>query len=190
MPVARLFFPQSASLGIDLDSVSPVLLRKVVYAGSNNPSFGRAAHDLRVLAEVTVAVKQVERLTKRIGQQRHEERDAATAAWLERPLIQREEPPADAAVAPLAVVEMDGGRLQIRPVSAEHDADAVACAHGVATATASASCLDSEATTAAQPSPTVAQATTAAQPSPTTAQGAPSGPRPANTGVKTRWAAC
>lgn len=122
-----------------MDGVSPVLLRKVVYAGSNNPSFGRAAHDLRVLAEVSVAIKQVERLTKRIGQERHEERDAATVAWLERPLMQREDPPSDAAVASLAVVEMDGGRLQIRPLPAERDEVSAASEQGIAAGVASTS---------------------------------------------------
>jgi hypothetical protein len=115
-PVARLFFPQSKSLGIDLGSFSPALLKKVVYAGSNAPSFQRAVADLLALARATVPVKQVERLTERIGQERQQERDAATAAWLERLLAQREDPPPGVTAPPLAVVEMDGGRLQIRSV--------------------------------------------------------------------------
>jgi hypothetical protein len=68
-----------------------------------------------VLAEVRVAVKQVERLTERIGRERQAERDAATAVWLARPLAQREEPPAGLTAAAVAVVESDGGRLQICP---------------------------------------------------------------------------
>jgi hypothetical protein len=63
---------------------------------------------------VTVDPKQVERLTEQIGQERVAERDAAVAAWLARPLAQREAPPPGVAAPPLAVVEMDGGRLQIR----------------------------------------------------------------------------
>ncbi len=77
---ARLFFPRSRSLGIDLSSFSPVLLKKIVHAGSNNPSFQRGSEDLRVLAKATIDVKQVERLTERIGQERQDERDAAVAA--------------------------------------------------------------------------------------------------------------
>ena len=69
---------------------------------------------MRVLAEVAVDPKQVERLTEQVGQQRVAERDAAVAAWLARPLAQREAPPADVPSPQLAVVEMDGGRLQIR----------------------------------------------------------------------------
>jgi hypothetical protein len=112
--VARLFFPQSKSLGIDLGCFSPGLLRKIVYAGSNSPSFQRGSQDLRVLAEVAVPTKQVERLTERIGQERQAERDTAVAAYLARPLTQREDAPLGQTAPPLAVVEMDGGRLQIR----------------------------------------------------------------------------
>jgi hypothetical protein len=118
---ARLFFPQSKSLGIDQGSFSPGLLQKIVYAGANSPSFRRASNDLRVLAEVTVAVKQVERLTQRIGQERQQQRDAATAAYQARTLTQRDEPPPDATPPSLAVVEMDGGRLQIRTAEDESE---------------------------------------------------------------------
>jgi hypothetical protein len=69
---------------------------------------------LRALAEVAVDPKQVERLTEQIGQERVAERDAAVAAWLARPLAQREDPPPGVPAPQLAVVEMDGGRLQIR----------------------------------------------------------------------------
>jgi hypothetical protein len=72
-----------------------------------------------VLAEVNVSVKQVERLTERIGHERVAERDGDTAAYLGRPLAQREDPPPDVTAPPLAVVEMDGGRLQIRPAQDE-----------------------------------------------------------------------
>lgn len=68
-----------------------------------------------------VGVKQVERLTERIGQERQQQRDAATAAWLARPFAQREDAPPGSAVPPLAVVEMDGGRLQIRRPGDEPD---------------------------------------------------------------------
>jgi hypothetical protein len=101
-------------LGIDRGSFSPGLLQKIVYAGGNNPSFRRGSEDLRVLAEVIVKPKQVERLSEQIGKERQAERDAAVAAWLARPLAQREDSPPDLTPPQLAVVEMDGGRLQIR----------------------------------------------------------------------------
>jgi len=116
---ARLFFPQSKSLGIDQGSFSPGLLQKIVYAGANSPSFRRASNDLRLLAEVTVAVKQVERLTQQIGHERQQQRDAATAAYQARTLKQRDEAPSAQTPPSLAVVQMDGGRLQIRAAADE-----------------------------------------------------------------------
>ena len=95
------------------------MLKKIVYAGSNSPAFQRGSQDLLVLAEVTVHAKQVERLTERIGHERQEQRDAAVAAYLARPLAQREDPPPDTTAPQVAVVEMDGGRLQIRAAADE-----------------------------------------------------------------------
>lgn len=80
------------------------------------------------LAEVTVDTKQVERLTKQIGQQRRDERDAAVADYLARPLGQREDPPPNVTPPPVAVVEMDGGRLQIRTAAEEPEETAEAAA--------------------------------------------------------------
>ena len=104
------------------------MLKKIVYAGSNNPAFQRGSQALLVLAEVTVPAKQVERLTEHIGKERQDERDAAVAAYLARPLAQREEPPPAQTPPPLAVVEMDGGRLQIRAAKANPDETAAATA--------------------------------------------------------------
>ena len=75
-----------------------------------------------MLAEVTVAVKQVERLTQQIGQERQQQRDAATTAYQARTLKQRDEPPSRQTPPSLAVVEMDGGRLQIRAAPDEGEA--------------------------------------------------------------------
>ena len=63
---------------------------------------------------MSVDPKRVERLTEQIGQERLAERDALVAAYLQRPLAQREDPPMARTAPQLAVVEMDGGRLQIR----------------------------------------------------------------------------
>lgn len=90
------------------------MLKKIVYAGSNHSSFQQGSEALQVLAEVAVPVKQVERLTEQMGKDRRDERNAMVAAYLARPLAQREEAPPDVTSPQLAVVEMDGGRLQIR----------------------------------------------------------------------------
>jgi hypothetical protein len=99
------------------------VLAQVVYAGAHAPSFARAAQDLRHLAGQTIAVKQVERLTRQIGAERVAERTAAIDAWRGRPLIDKEPLPEGVAPPELAVVEMDGGRLQIRtPPAADAEA--------------------------------------------------------------------
>ena len=89
------------------------MLDKIVYAGTMSRSFEQASQDLRKLAEVEVAAKQVERVCKRIGEERVEERDAAVEAYQALPLPERKEVPAGVIAPDLAVVGCDGGRLQI-----------------------------------------------------------------------------
>jgi hypothetical protein len=112
--VGGLFSPQSASLAIDRGGQSPALLKKVVYAGTRCGSFALGAEALRELADIEVPVKQVERRTQQIGTERCAERDAATAAFESLPLVERKKAPEGVAAPPIAVVQMDGGRLQIR----------------------------------------------------------------------------
>lgn len=84
----------------------------IVYAGTNHPSFGHGSEALAELAGLTISEKQVERFTKRIGQERLAERDRDVAAYLALPLMEKVASPITQEVD-LAVVEMDGGRLQI-----------------------------------------------------------------------------
>jgi hypothetical protein len=99
-------------LGIDCGHYSPDVYRRIVYAGTKHPSFGQGSEALAELAGLAGSEKQVERLTKRIGLERVAERDRDVAAYLALPLMEKVasavEHPVD-----LAVVEMDGGRLQI-----------------------------------------------------------------------------
>lgn len=89
------------------------MLDKIIYAGTMGRSFEQASQDLRKLAEVEVPAKQVERVAKRIGTERVEERDAAVEAYQALPLTKRKEAPAGVPAPELAVVGCDGGRLQI-----------------------------------------------------------------------------
>jgi hypothetical protein len=89
------------------------LLKKIVYAGTRCGSFALAAEVLRALAEVDVPIKQVERRTQQIGLERCAQRDQAAAAYEALPLTRRKEAPAGVVAPQLAVVQMDGGRLQI-----------------------------------------------------------------------------
>jgi hypothetical protein len=84
----------------------------VVYAGIKHPSFSQGSEALAELAGLTIQEKQVERISKRIGQERVIERDRKVQAYLDLPLMEKVDSPVEQPVD-LAVVEMDGGRLQI-----------------------------------------------------------------------------
>ncbi|HEX4608005.1 MAG TPA: hypothetical protein VH092_07355, partial [Urbifossiella sp.] len=85
------------------------MLKKVVYAGTRCGSFALAAEALRELADGEVPVKQVERRTQQIGTER-----GAAAAFEALPLVERKTAPRGVSAPPIAVVQMDGGRLPIR----------------------------------------------------------------------------
>jgi hypothetical protein len=110
------------------------VLERVIYAGTHHPSFEQAGQALQHLADLPVATKQVERLTQRIGAERCAERDAAVDAYAALPLVERKAVPAGVAVPDLAVVQVDGGRLQILDRRAapatDRPADATAAAAG------------------------------------------------------------
>jgi len=95
------------------DTVSPVVLKKVVYAGTNATSFRQASADLDEEAELTIGEPRIMRATKRIGEERIEQRDAEIEHWEALSLPEQQRSPREQVPA-VAVVEMDGGRLQIR----------------------------------------------------------------------------
>jgi hypothetical protein len=100
-------------LGIDHGSYSPHVLRMIVYAGVQNTSFATGQADLLNLARLDISEKQVERVTERIGQERVDQRQSQVQAFLDLPLMKKFAAPLTHA-PDLAVVSMDGGRLQIR----------------------------------------------------------------------------
>lgn len=112
--VGGLFFPQSKSLGIDRSSLSPSLQAKVVRAGTKNSSFAQGSDDLKDYLQLKIDPKQVERVTERIGADRCDQRDAEVEKYMGLPLMERKGKPADVTAPALAVVSVDGGRLQIR----------------------------------------------------------------------------
>jgi hypothetical protein len=89
------------------------LLRKITYAGTACRSFAEASATLHHLADLTVDPKQVERVTERIGAERVAERAVQTAAFQTLPLVEKFGVPTGQAAPDLAVVMVDGGRLQI-----------------------------------------------------------------------------
>jgi hypothetical protein len=112
--VGGLFFPQSKGLGIDQSDTSPTLLAKITYAGTASRSFAEGSALLEHLADLPVPEKQVERVTRRIGAERVDERDAEVAAFAALPVVEKFDVPAGVTAPALAVVMADGGRLQIR----------------------------------------------------------------------------
>jgi hypothetical protein len=86
-------------------------------------SFRQGGLSLAELADLNVSAKQVERVVRRIGEERCEQRDAFVEAFLRLPLVEKCQAPAGVNPPELAVVMADGGRLQILDRS-EKDSDA------------------------------------------------------------------
>jgi hypothetical protein len=102
-------------LGLDRTGFSPRVQQKIVYAGVAGASFQEASHHLAELAGLEVEPKPVERLVKRIGRERIEQRDAAVAAHQELPLMEKDAVADARRPSPaVAMVSVDGGRLQVR----------------------------------------------------------------------------
>jgi hypothetical protein len=94
--------------------------QKIVHAGVNSRSYQQASRDLAELADLKVAPKPVERLIRRIGQERIDQRDAAVAAHERLPLMAKDVIADPNRPRPSVVMaSMDGGRMQIRPGPAE-----------------------------------------------------------------------
>jgi hypothetical protein len=101
--------------------------QKVVHAGVNSVSYQQASRDLAELSDLAIAPKPVERLVKRIGRERIDGRDAAVAAFERLPLMAKDAVAAPGRPCPpVAMVSIDGGRLQVRSSPAEAEAEAEA----------------------------------------------------------------
>ena len=85
------------------------MIRKIVHSAAREPSFREAAEALADLAEVSISSRQLDRIAHEVGEQlqtdRDQRRDQHQAGTLK---------PCVATRPALAVVEVDGGRLQIR----------------------------------------------------------------------------
>jgi hypothetical protein len=90
-------------------SYSPSVHRKAVRASARQNSFEEAADSLRELAEVTISPRQLTRLAHAVGEQLKTSRDQQVQQLQEQQLA-----PAVVTRPALAIVEVDGGRLQIR----------------------------------------------------------------------------
>ena len=103
-------------MGIDHCGFSPRVQQKIIHAGVNSSSYQQASCDLAALADLKIAPKPVERLVHKIGQERVDQRDAAAAAHEQLPLMSKDTIANPDRPSPkVAMVSIDGGRLQIRP---------------------------------------------------------------------------
>jgi hypothetical protein len=100
-------------LRLDEHSYTPDLMRRVLTLAGRLKSFALAAVALEVAADVTISGRHVQRLTQEVGADLVRQRDDQAGRYRRRELQPRvEEPP------PLAVVEVDGGRLGTRQMGA------------------------------------------------------------------------
>jgi hypothetical protein len=95
----------------------------LVKAGTDNSSFAAASEKAADMMDLEVLPKQIERVTERIGWERCAQRDAAVADYMSLPLAQRKDKPAQVTAPEVAVVGVDGGRLQIRDHSDNKSSD-------------------------------------------------------------------
>lgn len=102
-------------MGVDHCGFSPRVQQKIVHAGVDGVSYQQASRDLAELSDLNVAPKPVERLVRKIGRERTDQRDAAVAAHQRLPLMAKEVGADPTRPGPrVAMVSVDGGRLQIR----------------------------------------------------------------------------
>ncbi len=77
-------------MGVDHCGFSPRVQQKIVHAGVNGVSYQQASRDLAELSDLNVAPKPVERLVRKIGRERTDQRDAAVAAHHRLPLMAKD----------------------------------------------------------------------------------------------------
>jgi hypothetical protein len=98
--------------------------QKIVHAGVNSVSYQQASRDLAELSDLSVAPKPVERMARKIGQERTDQRDVAVEAHQRLPLMAKDVVANPHRSCPqVAMVSVDGGRLQIRSELSEPKQD-------------------------------------------------------------------
>ena len=112
----------AASLGLAARStVTPSVLQKMVWAGSNLGSYATAEEAMRELVGVSISAPRIRRAIEQIGVERVAERNAAVERFKE--LAIPKQLVGSTAVEPpeIGVISMDGGRYQRRDDFGEKD---------------------------------------------------------------------
>jgi hypothetical protein len=107
--VGGIFSPQRLRLGLDSRELSPGLVKKIVFSGTDCRSEKTAQANLKNVGDCTVSIKTIERVLHDVGSELKELRDAPPSR-LPKSLV----PPPPAGPPQLAVVMFDGGRMLTR----------------------------------------------------------------------------
>jgi len=99
-------------LRIDGCSYSPSVLEKAITASAHAPSYQLGSKLLDVIGGITIAGRQLNKLTVKIGSELVVDRDARTDKYFDQPLPRQAHQP-ETSIA-LASVSCDGGRMQTR----------------------------------------------------------------------------
>jgi hypothetical protein len=101
--------------------VTPKILQKMVWAGSNLSSYEMAEEAMRELGGVSISLKRIRRVVGQVGDERVVEREAAVERFKEMDLPKQQI--GSTAIDPpqIAVTAMDGGRYQRRDHFGEKD---------------------------------------------------------------------
>lgn len=99
-------------LGIDGHGYSPTILHRILHLAGVTSSFDVAEVALKVVGEIAISDRQINKLTTEVGEAMAAERDARTEEYVRRPLPR----PATSPEVPidLAAVFCDGGRMRTR----------------------------------------------------------------------------
>ena len=105
----KFFFPLDRRLEIGTEGYSPKILEKIEYAGANAVSFKQAATHMKVLGDLEISGKHIQRITERLGAEREKIRDeeveAMKAGKLETKILNRPQ---------ICAVHVDAGKVQTR----------------------------------------------------------------------------
>jgi hypothetical protein len=123
--VAGLFFPLAAGLGLSARStVTPLILRKMAWAGGNLGSYAMAEEAMRELGGVSISARRIRRVVSQIGDERVCEREAAVEQFKEMDLPKQRVGSKSVEPPRAGVIMIDGGRYQRR----DHFGDKDRCA--------------------------------------------------------------
>lgn len=112
--VTEIFFPQRVALKIDGRSYSPAVIEKTMFCAGTLPAYHLASKSLLKLSDISITGRHIGNLSESIGNELARERDARTQVYFDQNLPRVHVEPSTP--IPLAVVSVDGGRMQTRTI--------------------------------------------------------------------------